>query len=111
MAVSTNVSFLLASVLAITTLAASQTFKAQLAETKGMTILGGGIASMFFMFVLTAIGNLEGIMMGKGFELQLIPEGNTELLAEHLAKYLDNISCFNISFYVFCGYSPLSSVC
>ncbi|KAL5255826.1 hypothetical protein ACHWQZ_G011154 [Mnemiopsis leidyi] len=74
MAVSTNVSFLLSSVLAITTLAASQTFKAQLAESKGMTILGGGVASLFFMFVLTAIGNLEDILMGKGFELQLIPE-------------------------------------
>ena len=80
MAVSTNVSFLLSSVLAITTLAASQTFKAQLAETKGMTILGGGVASLFFMFVLTAIGNLEDILMGKGFELQLIPEGIAEFL-------------------------------
>ena len=79
---STNVSFLLSSVLAITTLAASQTFKAQLAETKGMTILGGGVASLFFMFVLTAIGNLEDILMGKGFELQLIPEG----------KFLDHVS-------------------
>lgn len=75
MAVSTNVSFLLSSVLAITTLAASQTFKVQLSESKEMTILGGGISSLFFMFLLTAVGNLEGILMGKGFELQLVPEG------------------------------------
>ena len=74
MAVDTKVSLLLSAVLAVTTLAASQTFKVQLTESKQMTILGGGIASLFFMFTLTAIGNLEGFLLGKGFEIQLIPE-------------------------------------
>jgi len=74
MVLDTKLSFGLSAVLAITTLAASQTFKVQLAETKGMTILGGGLSSVFFMCLLTAIGNLEGIVLGKGFELQVIPE-------------------------------------
>lgn len=74
MAVDTKVSLVLSAVLAVTTLAASQTFKLQLTESKQMTILGGGIASLFFVFTLTALGNLENLLLGKGFEIQLIPE-------------------------------------
>ena len=92
MAVDTKVSFILSSVLTVTLLAASQTFKSQLAETKGMTILGGGMCSLLFMFLLTAIGNLEGMMLGKGFEIQLIPEGKIHSLYyiqySHVARIL-----------------------
>lgn len=87
MAVDTKVSFLLSAVLAVTTLAASQAFKVQLSESKGMTILGGGVCSLLFMFLLTAIGNLEGILVGKGFELQLVPEGQFTKLPVLITNY------------------------
>lgn len=70
----TKLSLGLSAVLAITTLAATQAFKEDLQGSKGMTILGGGICSVLFMFLLTAVGNLEGILFGKGFEIQIMPE-------------------------------------
>ena len=75
MPVDTKVSLCLSSALAVTTLAASQVFKAQLSDGKGMTILAGGLCSLLFMFLLTALGNLEGVLMGKGFEVRIFPEG------------------------------------
>jgi len=39
-----------------------------------MTIVGGGVGSVFFLFLITAIGNGESLMFGKGFELQFVPE-------------------------------------
>jgi len=74
MPLDTKLSFALSSLLAVTTLAATQAFKTQLAESKSMTIVGGGVGSVFFLFLITAIGNGESLMFGKGFELQFVPE-------------------------------------
>ena len=74
-ALDTKLSFALSSLLAVTTLAVTQAFKTQLAESKSMTIVGGGVGSIFFLFLITAIGNGESLMFGKGFELQFVPEG------------------------------------
>lgn len=74
MPLDTKLSFALSSLLAVTTLAVTQAFKTQLAESKSMTIVGGGVGSIFFLFLITAIGNGESLMFGKGFELQFVPE-------------------------------------
>merc|ERR1719210_573383 len=36
-----------------------------------MTIVGGFMGSMLYVFLLTAIGNLEQILFGKGFQTKL----------------------------------------
>lgn len=72
MALTESASFIVSSVLSILTFSAMQMFKTQLASTQLMTILGGFIGSILFVFLLTAVGNLERTMFGKGFQTQIV---------------------------------------
>ncbi|EDO37222.1 predicted protein [Nematostella vectensis] len=74
MALPTATSFLFASTLTVLTFALMQMFKTNLGGSEWMTILGGFIGSQLFVFLLTAIGNFESMIFGRGFHTKLFPE-------------------------------------
>ncbi|XP_067016232.1 keratinocyte-associated protein 2-like [Acropora muricata] len=74
MALPSYTSFLFASTLTVLTFSGMQMFKNNLASTEWMTILGGFLGSLLFIFLLTAIGNLETSMFGRSFQTQFFPE-------------------------------------
>ena len=71
MALTESSSFPVASILAILTFSGMQMAKPLLVSSQMMTILGGFAGSILFVFLLTAIGNLEQIIFGKGFQTKL----------------------------------------
>ncbi|KAL3223813.1 hypothetical protein MRX96_027121 [Rhipicephalus microplus] len=74
MAVSTGTSAVLSSCLFMLLFAAMQIYKAHLASSQPMTILGGFLGSVLFILILTAVSNLENHFFGKNFQTKLIPE-------------------------------------
>merc|ERR1711976_795051 len=74
MAVSSGVSFLLSTTLSVLLFAGMQLYKQQLAAQEYMTIIGGFLGSILFILVLTAVGNFESSMFGRGFQTKLFPE-------------------------------------
>ena len=68
-----------ASILPLLTFSGMQWAKPLLASSQPMTILGGFLGSILFVFILTAIGNLEQVLFGKGFQTKL-PETIMALL-------------------------------
>jgi protein KRTCAP2 homolog len=56
-----------------------QIYKTHLASTQLMTILGGYLGSLVFIFILTAISNLEMSLFGKHFQSKIF-EGIRNLI-------------------------------
>jgi len=71
MVLSESGSFAVSSLLAVLTFSAMQVYKSVFAASQLMTILGGFTGSIFFVFVLTAVGNLEKVVFGSSFQTQL----------------------------------------
>ena len=71
MALTESSSFPVATILAILTFSGMQMAKPILASTQLMTIVGGFVGSVLFVFLVTAVGNLEAIVFGKGFQTKL----------------------------------------
>eukprot|EP00741_Cyanophora_paradoxa_P025700 tig00000388_g24801.t1 len=61
MATSAGTSAFLSFILSIMTISGLQLGSATLASTKGMTIVGGFISAILFLFVLTFISNVEQV--------------------------------------------------
>jgi hypothetical protein len=63
--------FLVSTLCGLLTVSSMQVFKTYLASSQVLTILGGFVGSILFLFLLTAVGNLEKLMFGDNFQAQL----------------------------------------
>lgn len=65
-----SASFLVSTVLSVLTFSLMQILRPQLASTQLMTILGGFLGSILFVFLVTCLGNLGKTVLGKNYASQ-----------------------------------------
>ena len=63
-----SASMVVSSVLALLTFSSMQIFKSALESSPAATIAAGFLGSLVFVFLLTAVGNFERTILGKGFQ-------------------------------------------
>lgn len=78
-AVTSGVSFVMSSISTVLLFSGMQMYKGWLSSTQLHTILCGYIGSLVFLFLLTALGNLESMTFGKSFQMKFFPEGSCPL--------------------------------
>lgn len=88
MAASSSTSFVVSFTLVIMLAASMQLYKNNLAASEAMTLAGGFLGSLIFVFTLTAIGNLEKMMFGNGFQTKIFPEIALSLFVAVMASAL-----------------------
>ncbi|CAL1260812.1 unnamed protein product [Larinioides sclopetarius] len=98
MAFSSGTSCLLSTSLFVVLFSAMQVYRWHLASTQLMTVLGGFLGSFLFMFALTAIGNIETYVFGKGFHTKLFPEVLISILVAVFACGLIHRVCITTCF-------------
>jgi len=86
MALSHNMSGIVSLILSVGVFSGMQFYRHQLASSGPLTILGGGLGSVLFLFILTAVGNLELSVFGKGYQTSLFPEIVTCLVLAMIAS-------------------------
>ncbi|KAI5709896.1 protein KRTCAP2 homolog [Diaphorina citri] len=74
MALSNGNSFLISLILTVIIFSGMQMYRQWLSSSQLNTILGGLLGSLFFVFSLTGLGNLESTIFGKNFQTKLFPE-------------------------------------
>ena len=71
MALNEGSSFVVSSILSLLLFSGMQVYKAALASSQMMTILAGFTGSLLFVFLLTALANLEKSLFGFNFQAKL----------------------------------------
>ncbi|XP_037074399.1 protein KRTCAP2 homolog [Pollicipes pollicipes] len=72
MSVNSQTSLVLSLLLAVGLFAGLQLLKPQLSASPSLTVAAGAASSLLFLFMLTAVGNLEAALFGKGFQTKLL---------------------------------------
>ena len=68
MALAVGASCIVSLVLSVLTFSGMQMAKPVLVSSQPMTIVGGFLGSILFVFLLTSLGNLERLLFGHGFQ-------------------------------------------
>ncbi|CAF1177642.1 unnamed protein product [Adineta ricciae] len=74
MAASHASSFLISLLISLVLIASMQLFRAQLASSQALTIVGGFFGSLVFISLLTAISNFEMNTFGPNYQARIFPE-------------------------------------
>ncbi|XP_041975261.1 keratinocyte-associated protein 2 [Aricia agestis] len=93
MAVNSATSFVLSSILTLLIFSGMQMYKPILVSSPATIILGGYLGSLLFMFIVTAVGNLEATLFGKNFQLKL-PEIILSMAISLIAAGMVHRICF-----------------
>ena len=90
MALNEGSSFVVSSIISLLLFSGMQVYKSALASTQAMTILAGFSGSLLYVFLLTAVANLEKSIFGFNFQTKLgeVLLFNTKpfIIANHLCK-------------------------
>ncbi|XP_049881147.1 keratinocyte-associated protein 2 [Pectinophora gossypiella] len=93
MAVNSATSFAISSILTLLIFSGMQMFKPFLVKSPITIIFGGYLGSIMFMFLVTAVGNLEATLFGKNHQLKL-----PEIILSMLAALIASATVHRISF-------------
>ncbi|RWS31802.1 protein KRTCAP2-like protein [Leptotrombidium deliense] len=92
MGASSEVSFVVSLCTTVVLVAVMQMYKHYLGSTQWLTIVGGYLGSLVFIFLLTAISNLEMSLFGKQFQTKFVEVGITLVVSCFISGLIHRVS-------------------